>query len=137
MDINFGNKGHNIYISGPISASTEDDKGKARFKEKVLHLHSLGYNPISPRRHRIPPWMDMEKDQEIIWPYMMRLAIIDLMNADSCLMLDGWDQGSRGCAEEYRLCRILSIPVYDENYELISTHHKVNYTPHWVQEQEY
>ena len=103
-----------VYISGPITASTEADKGKAKFKAMVLELHDLGFHPISPRRHRIPPWFNIEKDQDKIWPYMMRMAVKDLMDADACVMLDGWDQGSKGCEEEMRLCGLLNIPVYDE-----------------------
>jgi len=113
--------GSKVYISGPITQSTEDDKGKAKFKEMTLFLHNECYIPISPRRHRVPPWWDFNnaEDQDKIWPYMMRLAIIDLMLADSCIMLDGWNMGSKGCAEEYRLCRMLDIPVYSERGNLI------------------
>lgn len=114
--------GPRVYISGPITASTEQDKGKARFKEQVLRLHAYGYIPISPRRHRVPPWLDIKYDQDKIWPYMMKLAIKDLMDADCCVMLDGWDEGSKGCFAEYRLCRLLNIPVYDERYHLIKVH---------------
>ncbi len=106
-----------IYISGPI---TGKENGNAQaFKDMVLKVHSMGLGiPVSPRRHRIPPWLNLPDDKDEIWRVMMREAVIDLMICDSVIMLDGWE-GSKGCVIELKLCRLLHIPVISERFEEI------------------
>ena len=106
-----------IYISGKI---TGVPNGNAQaFKDMVLKIHSMGLGiPVSPQRHRIPPWLSLPNDEAIIWRHMMRLAIIDLMECDSVIMLDNWEE-SRGSVMELELCKALHIPVMDENMNSI------------------
>jgi len=106
-----------IYISGPITGT--DNGNKKAFKDMVLKIHNMGLGiPVSPRQHRIPPWLTLPDDKDEIWRVMMRQAIIDLMECDSVIMLDKWET-SKGCVIELKLCRLLHIPVMSERFEEI------------------
>lgn len=109
-----------IYISGPITIAKEGTAGnKDKFRDMVLKLHRMNLGtPISPRRHRIPPWLSLEEQPNEVWIHMMKLAVSDLMEADSMVVLDGWEE-SKGCCVEVELSKLLRIPVFDERLDII------------------
>lgn len=105
-----------IYISGPIS-NAGPDANKQKFKDMVLKIHDMGIGePVSPRAHRMPPWFDLPKDKDKVWVYMMRRALADLMECDSMILLDGW-QNSNGCCAEVEIAKLLQMPIFNEHFE--------------------
>jgi hypothetical protein len=104
-----------IYISGPIT-NAGPDANKQKFKDMVLKIHHMQVGfPVSPRAHRIPPWLKLPQDQEEIWIYMMKLALIDLMDCNSMVLLDGWED-SKGCKAEVEIAKMLRMPIFNEHF---------------------
>jgi hypothetical protein len=98
-----------IYIAGPINGIP--DGNKHGFLAMANRLEELGYDYINPRAKGweeadIPEGMDL-------WTYMMKLSLQEMMDCNSILLLDGWED-SRGASIEYRLALDLAMPIYFE-----------------------
>lgn len=66
-------------------------------------LRAAGYQTLNPARHG-------ETDQSKEWQYYMRLAVIDVANAEGVATLPNWYQ-SRGALVEVHLAASLGMPV--------------------------
>ena len=103
-----------VYISGSI---TKDPTGsKQVFAEMEDKLITLGWSPYNPRRHDIPKHIKEIGDPELLWVTMMKKSLIDMMNCDTMVMLDGWEE-SRGAKVEYSLAKQLGYKIYNHKLE--------------------
>jgi len=94
------------YLSGPISGSPLSYKTFEAAEEKYANL---GYEIINP--HKIcPPNAD--------WHTCMRTDIVELMQCNTIIMLDGWKQ-SRGAILEHYLALNLNMQIIYDNNEVI------------------
>lgn len=91
-----------VYISGPMSGLPALNYPAFFAAEKVLETkYSKVLNPARLR---------LDKGQENTWENWMRKAIVIMMEADSIVLLPGWEN-SKGAKEELRLAELLGMKV--------------------------
>lgn len=96
-----------VYISGSITdggtLSPEEVEARiAGFFNAEDLLTAAGLEPLNPARHG--------SDPDKTWLDYMRLALVDISQADAIATLPGWEE-SRGAVIEVHLARSLGIPV--------------------------
>lgn len=103
-----------VYISGGITGLPNGNR--QAFKDMEDKLFKLGFNAINPRNSSWPKYLAFDNEAEAKEGYniLMRKAIIELMESDAAVFLNGW-KNSKGASEEYRLAKLVGIPCYDED----------------------
>ncbi len=93
-----------IYISGPITGMPDGNKDAFLAMEGTLKV--LGYTEIiNPRNLDTPQaFKDGEMEVDVLWPIMMKQSVRDMMECNTIIFLDGWEQ-SRGARIEYELAK--------------------------------
>jgi len=98
-----------VYISGPISGSTNYPQSFEKAAEYLLHM---GYKVIDPSTIDPPSHLKGDVTFES-WNYYMREAIKLMMDCDRIYMLDGWED-SYGAKIEHMLAKELRMPCLYE-----------------------
>lgn len=96
------NKDDVVYISGPMAGLPE--LNYPAFNAAATNLQSKGYTVENPADNVAP--------SNPSWENWMRLAIVQLMKCDACVLLPGW-KNSKGARFERAICSRLCIPVYE------------------------
>lgn len=94
-----------IYISGPITGTTDYQK---RFREAAERIKKLGAEYVNPA--------EMEKAMpEANYEDYMNIELRLLGKCDAMVMLAG-SEDSEGCRREYHEAKLLGLPIfYDLN----------------------
>jgi hypothetical protein len=100
-----------IYIAGPYSASTKEQKEKniAVARDAAIRLWSNGFAAICPHLNT-SHFEDHCIDEEVFLEGDKRI----LARCDGVFLLPGWE-GSAGATSEKRFAKHLGIPVFDNN----------------------
>lgn len=97
-----------VYISGPITGIPGGNK--EGFKDAEAYLTELGYECVNPRHLEIPFCLKVRPNQELLWAWMMKRSLFEMMECNSVVLLEGWE-GSKGATIEHQLAVILGMPV--------------------------
>lgn len=93
-----------IYISGPITGMPNGNK--EAFFEMEEQLLAVGYTQIiNPRKLDTPQeFKDGKMEIAELWKIMMKQSVKDMMDCNSVVFLDGWEN-SRGAKIEFELAK--------------------------------
>ncbi|MBX9609716.1 MAG: DUF4406 domain-containing protein [Gammaproteobacteria bacterium] len=88
-----------LYLSGPMTRLA--DYNHPMFHRVAELLRDAGFTVINPAENPAPA--------DPTWENWMRIAIVQVVQADGLAMLDGW-RDSRGARLEERVASSLSMP---------------------------
>jgi hypothetical protein len=96
-----------VYISGPVTGMTDDNRTEFQIAEAAIR--HKGHEPVNP--------LTLAHDHGKTWAEYMKVDLEALLHVDAVLVLNGW-QFSRGANIEVTLAVDIGIPVYAEAWRL-------------------
>lgn len=106
-------KRERIYISGPVTGMV--DGNRAAFSRVEKEVFAAGFDAENPRRNKLPGYFDIEIDCEELWQFQMKRAVKQLMDCDTIVMLNGWEN-SKGATIELWLSLMLGLKCLNEKF---------------------
>lgn len=106
-----------IYLAGPMSGLP--DFNYPAFHAAAAKLRADGHTVLNPAENPEPS----PRGDTVTWADWMRLALAQLIQADTVVLLPGW-WVSRGAVVEYKLARDLGLAIIEYHGGLLVTVHE-------------
>lgn len=106
-----------IYLAGPMSGLP--DLNYPAFHAAAAKLRADGHTVLNPAENPEPT----PRGDTVTWADWMRLALAQLIQADTVVLLPGW-WVSRGAVVEYKLARDLGLAIIEYHGGLLVTVHE-------------
>lgn len=89
-----------VYVAGPVTGI--EDRNKEAFYKADESLQAAGLEVVNPLKLCEP---------DLSWEQAMRICLSALLECESIVMLEGWEQ-SKGACIEHSLASALKIDIY-------------------------
>lgn len=102
-----------VYVAGPVTGI--EDRNKEAFYQADENLRAAGLDVINPLKLCEP---------NLSWEQAMRICLSALLECESVVMLEGWEQ-SKGACIEHSLAVALGMGIY-YSVESLVVHHNMS-----------